>query len=218
MPLLYDDRRRRVITPQPAAQAARRPTPLHRRDAHPVQPQHVSAATAPPASSSPARIAPTATRASHTETLPHAIERMLEQGYSRQQVEGQVRRWHPGWSPAQVRSEMNVAKNPVAHTTKNDRLPRTAPTTRTPKHASTNCTPLVHRQHHGGILATVERGGDWTLHHGTRAVESTYHGGEHYVEKHKVRVGITLLVIGTAVATGGASIEIAAAVEAAAWS
>ncbi len=46
------------------------------------------------------------------ETLTAAVERMLGQGYSVQQVEGQIRRWHPGWSASRIREDVLNAEVP----------------------------------------------------------------------------------------------------------
>jgi|SRR5579862_1794350 len=41
------------------------------------------------------------------ESLQHAVNRMLDQGFSRHQVAGQIRRWHPTWSTGRIARELN---------------------------------------------------------------------------------------------------------------
>lgn len=115
----------------------------------------------------------------HQETLAHAINRMLAQGYSPKQVAGQVHRWHPTISPTQARSLIRAAGNPAAHTHTTYSLHSTARRVGIPVHASAYRTPQTQtKRHHGGNLfgaflgaagsaATgVTHGGEWVEHEG----------------------------------------------------
>lgn len=136
--------------PKPASVHAR--TPQSRASSasvHPVQPVHAS--TTNPHTKTPTR-QPQHTKTTTPETLDHAIRRMRHQGYSVQQVAGEIRRWHPGISPAQARSMVRAVANPVPHVTRTATPPQRAPRTATPIHASHNCTPLVHTKRHESLL------------------------------------------------------------------
>jgi hypothetical protein len=158
MPIDYD-RRRHVTAPRPAAHATAPPR-QNVRNVHPVQPAHASAAAVhgathantlhEPVHASQVH-APTHVPAhtsvghdqGHGETLPHAIARMRDQGYSVQAVEGQIRRWHPGWSSTQINAAVRATRNPITAVAKqNARLPKTAGTAHSPIHAS------VRQNHH----------------------------------------------------------------------
>lgn len=123
-------------------------------NAHPVQPVHASTVsrhpTPPPPRPQPQHGSP--------ETLAHAVDRMRRQGYSTQQLAGQIRRWHPGLSPTQARSIVRAARNPVAHVNRTAALPRTAHRTATTSDAAANCTPLIQRQRREtGHLESIRR-------------------------------------------------------------
>lgn len=94
------------------------------------------------------------------ETLAHAVTRMLAQGYSAAQVEGQVRRWHPNMSSTQARSLVKAGRNPVAHQGTAAALPRTAGGPGAPKHASS-----------GGLLNHFFGTAGSVIRHPVRAVE-----------------------------------------------
>lgn len=173
-----DRERRAVVVPRPGAHATAPPEPA--RNVHPVQPAHAS--TARPiaqqghdASSSSSHAAPIArvTTSHHPETVGHAVDRMLSQGYSPGQVEGQIRRWHPDWPSSQIKSEVHAVNNPTAHAPKTHAIPKTASVALAPRHAAGNCTPLVQRQirrhHAGGFLGGIIEGATGAIHAGEHA-------------------------------------------------
>ncbi len=70
--------------------------------------------TATPATrSAPSAAKAIVTAQARPETLTAAVERMLGQGYSVQQVEGQIHRWHPGWSASRIRRDVVLVETPA---------------------------------------------------------------------------------------------------------
>jgi hypothetical protein len=183
MPVIYDDRRRHVVARRPPAHISS-PSQPTRSDAHPVQPTHVSVAASHPvaralsptpqsahllsetparADAKPGRVNAAPPSPYRAETLPHAIDRMLLQGYSSKQVEGQIQQWHPSWSPAQIRSEIKASRNPGSAPRATQQPPRSSGRVVTLDHASRSFTPNQpsdesRRGHrNGGLLGRIEQ-------------------------------------------------------------
>lgn len=84
------------------------PEVIVRAPEHPTMPPPLAAPAGPPTKADPtpprgSPVGPVAKASAPTgETLDHAIVRMYEDGYSLGEIIGQIRKWHPGWSNAQV--------------------------------------------------------------------------------------------------------------------
>lgn len=142
------------------------------RNVHPVQPGHAATAShatqpgtqatgATPHPTQPTKVGGKSPR--KKETLGHAIDRMLDQGWSEKKVEGQVHRWNPHMSPTHIRSMVRAADNPVA---KRGRLllPETSNRATTTSHASFHTTPNSHHKSHswlGGVAGDIGGGFEW---------------------------------------------------------
>src|SRR5581483_2687854 len=141
-----------------------------------------------------------AVAARHSETLPQAIQRMRNQGYSVDQVAGQIRRWHPGISPTQARSMVKAAGNPIPHVTARTASPPPVRVSRllVPVHASRRGGSFL-----GGIVGELEGAGGYVAHEAAR--------GAHWAERHPDTVA-TALALATLVAAGplGVGLELAA--------
>jgi len=227
-PSEYDRRDRVILRPRAATTSATRPPASN---LHPVQPRRgaTPAPLAPQAASSgatPHAVQPR--RATGGETPGHAMNRMLDH-YMPQQVAGQIHRWHPDWSQTRIEAQIRAAKNPVAYAPKTAALPKTAGRAVAPKHASARGTPIAKEKHwvqtgrwgywapgpasEGGGINPIGLVGELAHDVGEGAHEVAHIGGEiarasgHFVKKHEVEVGVTLLVIGGTVATGGLLLE-----------